>query len=132
MSCHRSYIPTLPPEGENDYTYCIPDKKEIQRTLKAMKRNASPGPDGFNVEFYLAVWEWIGDDITKAVRDSYTQGTLPNHVNDTHIVLIPRKLTSLVPQDFRPISLCNVIYKIIAKTLANRLKPHLPGYIHQS
>jgi hypothetical protein len=28
-----------------------------------MKRNASPGPDGFNVEFYLATWTWIGDDV---------------------------------------------------------------------
>jgi hypothetical protein len=36
------------------------------------------------------------------------------------------------PGDFRPISLCNIIYKIIAKYLTNRLKPHLPDYIHPS
>jgi hypothetical protein len=108
----------------------MPDKKEILDTLKEMKRNASPGPDGFNVEFYLAAWEWIGDDVTKVIRDFYVQGTLPNHINDTHIVLIPKKLAPVVPRDFRPISLCNVIYKIIAKTLANRLKAHLPEHIH--
>lgn len=44
--------------------------------------------------------------------------------------LFPKKLNAVTPQDFRPISLCNVIYKIIAKTLANRLKNLLPTYIH--
>lgn len=60
------------------------------KTLKAMRRNASPGPDGFNVEFYLGARDWIGDDITKVVRDFYTQGILPTHLNDTHIALVPK------------------------------------------
>lgn len=94
-----------------------------------MRRNASPRPDGFNVAFYIGAWDWIGDDIVKVVRDFYEKGILPAHLNDTQIALIPKKLVSLVPADFRPISLCNVIYKVIAKTLANRLKPHLPDYI---
>ena len=44
----------------------------------------------------------------------------------------PKKVKCHLPSDFRPISLCNVIYKVIAKSLANRLKPHLPNYIHPS
>ena len=85
-------------------------KKEILETLKAMKKNASPGPERFNVEFYLAPWEYIGDDITKVVRDFYIQGMFSKHMNGTHIVLITKKLAPHILQDFMPIRLCNVIY----------------------
>jgi hypothetical protein len=97
-----------------------------------MRKNASPGPDGFNVGFYLAAWSWIGDDITSLIRNFYTTGILPPHLNDTHIALVPKKLSCLLPSDYRPISLCNVIYKLIAKSLVNRLKDHLVDYIHPS
>jgi hypothetical protein len=128
----RPFSNTPPSSDINDYTYTIPDEKEILETLKDMKRNASPGPDGFNVEFYLATWDWISQDVVQLVRNFFQTGIMPSHINDTHIALIPKKLVPLVPADYRPISLCNVIYKIIAKCIANRLKPHLPDYIHPS
>jgi hypothetical protein len=120
------------PQDEADYTYSIPDGQEILDTLKDMKRNASRGPDGFNVEFYLAAWEWIGNDVIQLVRRLFQTGIMPAHINETNIALIPKKLAPLVPADYRPISLCNVIYKLIAKCLANRLKSHLPDYVHPS
>jgi hypothetical protein len=126
----RQYLYTQPPQDIQDFTYSILDDKEILATLKEMKRNASPGPDGFNVEFYIATWDWIGQDVTQLVRNFFQTGIMPTHINDTHIALIPKKLVPLIPADYRPISLCNVIYKIIAKCIANRLKPHLPDYIH--
>lgn len=94
-----------------------------------MRSDASPGPDGLNAAFYKAAWKWIGDDITKLVQNFYHNAYLPRQLNDTSIALIPKKLQCLQPQDFRPISLCDVIYKIIAKSLANRIKPHLPNKI---
>jgi hypothetical protein len=97
-----------------------------------MKKNASPGPDGFNVTFYLAAWSWIGDDVTALINKFYLTGILPPRLNDTQIALIPKKLACHLPSDYRPISLCNVIYKLIAKSLANRLKCHLPDYVHPS
>lgn len=100
----------------------IPDKQEIQEILKSMKKNASPGPDGFNVGFYTSAWSWIGEDVKNMVRNFYIIGNLPSHLNETQIALTPKNLVCHVPLDFRPISLYNVIYKIIAKSLANRLK----------
>jgi hypothetical protein len=128
----RPFINSQLPQDSNDYTYTVPDEEEVIETLKDMKRNASPGPDGFNVEFYIATWDWIGKDVMQLVRNFFQTGVMPAHINDTHIALIPKKLVPLVPADYRPISLCNVIYKIIAKCIANRLKPHLPDYIHPS
>jgi hypothetical protein len=128
----RPFMNTSHPQGEQDFTNSIPDKQEVWEILKSMRRNASPGPDGFNVGFYTSVWSWIGEDVTNLVRNFYITGKLPPRLNETQIVLIPKKLVCHVPSDYRPISLCNVVYKIIAKSLANRLKPHLPDYIHPS
>lgn len=82
--------------------------------------------------FYTSAWDWIGDDVTNVVRNFYTTTVLPPHLNDTHIALIPKKLACHLPSDFRLVSLCNVVYKIIAKSLANMLKQQLPDYIHPS
>lgn len=100
-----------------------------------MKKNASPGSDGLdvlNVAFYRVAWPWIKQDIVALVSDFYSTGNLHPALKSTYIVLIPKKDHPLIPQDFRPISLCNVSYKIIAKTLAQILKEHLPDHIHVS
>ena len=66
------------------------------KILKDMKLNASPGPDGFNVEFYLATWDWIGEEVTHLVTNFYQTTTLPSHINNTNIALIPNKLVPLL------------------------------------
>ena len=53
-------------------------------------------------------------------------------LNQIYIVLIPKKKKCESPVDFRPISLCNVIYKMVSKVLANRLKLILPAIINES
>jgi hypothetical protein len=61
-----------------------------------MKINASHGPDGFNVEFYLATWNWIGDDVHAIIQKKTFQiGIFPPQSNNTHIALIPKKNLSL-------------------------------------
>ena len=55
------------PNDTLDPTYSLRNNHEVLHILKDMKLNASPGPDGFNVEFYLAAWDWIGDEVTQLV-----------------------------------------------------------------
>jgi hypothetical protein len=50
---------------------------------------------------------------------------MPLGVNDTTILLFPKKEEPELLKDFRPISLCNVIYKVVSKYLINRLRPLL-------
>lgn len=97
-----------------------------------MRGNAKPGPDVFNATFYKATWSWIGDYIYSLVRSFYTNKWLPDSFKKTNIVLIPKKFVCLTPLDYRPISLCNVIYKIIAKSLALKMQPYLRDCIMDS
>jgi hypothetical protein len=53
-----------------------------------MRRNASPGPDGFNVGFNVLAWEWIGSDVTNMATSLYNTSILPPHLNNTQIALI--------------------------------------------
>jgi hypothetical protein len=94
-----------------------------------MRSNAAPGPDGLNAAFYKASWNWVKQDLFHLVSDFYSSAILPQDINQTFIILIPKKPNPSILQDFRSISLCNVIYKLIAKSLADRVQPHLSNYI---
>ena len=67
-----------------------------------------------------------------AVLDFLNSGFMPPEINYTHIVLIPKIKNPEKITDYRPISLCNVIYKVISKVLANRLQMILPQLISPS
>jgi hypothetical protein len=106
----------------------IPDKTELHSIIKNMRNNASPWLNGLNEAFYKSAWPWIADDVHTLVSNFYTTIVLHNDLNRIHIALIPKKIQPIISQDFKPINWCNVIYKVIAKSLANILKPHLPGF----
>ncbi|KAI0500544.1 hypothetical protein KFK09_018758 [Dendrobium nobile] len=105
---------------------------EIKKVVFSGSSKSAPGPDGFSFSFYQQTWHIIGFSLCKAVKQFFTYGKMPRGAKATAITLIPKGSHSNCISDYRPISLCNVFYKIIAKIIANRLKPILPIIIHES
>jgi hypothetical protein len=96
--------------------------EEIGVALNQMAPLKAPGPDGFSASFFQKNWAVIGDEVSRVVLYFLNNGVLNKELNLTYIALIPKVANPSCVTEFRPISLCNVLYKLVAKTLANRLK----------
>ena len=96
--------------------------EEVRVALFQMGPTKALRPDGMNAIFYQKFSHIVGNDVVFAVWDFLNNGNMLPEINHTNIVLIPIVKDPEKMSDFRPISLCNVIYKIISKVLANRLK----------
>ena len=79
--------------------------------------------------FYQKFWHVVGDNVVLTVLDFLNHGNMLPEINHSNIVLISKVKSPVKMSDFRPISLCNMIYKIISKVLTNRLKQVLPQII---
>ena len=103
--------------------------EEVEVALFQMGPIKAPALDGMNALFYQKFWHVVGESVTMAMLDFLNSGNMVPDINHTNIVLIPKVKNPEKMSNFRPISLCNVIYKIISKALANRLKQVLPQII---
>lgn len=101
---------------------------EVKSALDHMDPLKEPGPDGFLVNFYQQKWA-MGPEVCCTVLKFLNCSQIDGYVNPTNIVLIPKTKSPIRVSEFKPISLCNVIYKLISKVLANRLKLVLPYII---
>lgn len=119
------------PEERQTYLMLDYSEEEIRRALKEMNPYRAPGPDGLTAQFYQKFWEQVSPTIVDYCLNVLNSGASVQDVNDTHIVLILKVASPENMKHFRPISLCNVIYKLISKTFANRLKVVLPEVISE-
>lgn len=110
---------------------CPISQEEVKRALFDMAPYKAPGPDSFPAGFYQKAWAIVGKTLSDLVTDYFRTGVLPEGINDTLISLIPKTAHPESVTQFRPISLCNVSYKIITKVMVNRIKPILERLVSQ-
>jgi hypothetical protein len=103
--------------------------EEVRKALDSIGDLKAPGPDGMPAIFYKKFWHILGEKVQAKVLAVLNGGDMPARWNETTIVLIPKVKNPEKLTEYRPISLCNVIYKLISKVLANRLKCLLPDII---
>lgn len=122
-------IPTLSPEQVSALDAPI-SQQEIVESIKSLQPRKSPGPDGLPSEFYATFAEQLAPVLTSVYTDSLNKGSLPTTLNQACITLLPKKdKNPLECASYRPISLLNSDYKLLAKVLACRLERVLPSVI---
>ena len=104
---------------------------EFSLALNQMHPTKAPRSDGMSPIFYKKYWDVVGPSVVNSVLQTLRIGVMPNGLNETFICLIPKVNCLQKITEFRPISLCNVVYKIVSKVLANRLKKILPEVISE-
>ena len=108
-------------------------ESEAKIVLKNMKKNKTPGTDGFPVEFYKFFWNDISSFLINSFNEAFTKGELSITQKQGIIICLPK---GNKPREFlkhrRPISLLNIDYKILSGVLADRLKKILPKIISET
>ncbi|XP_074293409.1 uncharacterized protein LOC141620437 [Silene latifolia] len=105
---------------------------DIIHALNGIDGSKSPGPDGITPKNFQTFWPQIGQLVTMALLRFLNSGVMLKEWNNTHIILIPKVEKPELISQYRPISLCNVIYHLASKCLANQLKLVISSIVSDS
>ncbi|GLT41441.1 hypothetical protein SLA2020_155070 [Shorea laevis] len=101
------------------------NEDDVRRAIMSMDPFKAPGSDGFQAYFYQNNWEVVGPSICNFVKQAFQTGCFDEQLNETLLCIIP-KIDQLERLNLlRPISLCNVVVKIITKIMVNKIRPLL-------
>jgi len=95
---------------------------EVKEAVWNCDSSKSPGPDGFNFSFLKFCWDIMKGDAMNAVQSFAEGGSWPKGTNASFITLVLKVVNPQLLNDFRSISLVEIVYKIVSKILCSRLK----------
>lgn len=106
-------------------------RDELTRAIGKMHRNKAPGSDGLTVEFYVYFWDIIANDLVKIFNSCYLREEMTTTQRLAILRLLFKKGEKTDIKNWRPISLLNTDYKILATAISRRLRPTLEEVIHE-
>lgn len=124
-------IPPLISDQDNKVLLTPFTVEEVYKVVFSLSPDKAPGPDGFAALFFQKCWDVIGFNLLAIMEESNKRGEMLKSFNATNIVLIPKIPSPSTFVEFRPISLCNTIYKIITKAIYLRMHYLIPKIISQ-
>ena len=106
---------------------------ECTKILKTFSENKSPGNDGLTIEFYKHFWNKINKILVDSYNERFDKGILTNSQRQAVITLLQKPgKDRLLLQNWRPISLLNLDYKILTNVIGQRIQVVLPDIIHEN
>ena len=103
--------------------------QEIEEAISSLANGKSPGIDGLQAKFYKVNKDWISSELFEVYQFAADNGSLGDKINQGLIKLLPKDGDKLQVKNWRPITLLNISYKVIAKLLANRIAKVLDSII---
>lgn len=122
-------VPQMFDDEKNESLFQPVTENELLGILKPFKKDKCPGLDGWTIEFFTHFFDTIKQYLLRMVETSKMTGSIHHITTSTLIALIPKKVDAESFHDFRPISLCNISFKIITKIIAERIKATLASFL---
>ena len=107
------------------------EMEEVKQAIFYMEKNTAPGPDHMPIEFFQVCWDSIKEDLLEMFDEFYENKLEIGRLNYGIITLIPKLKEANQIQQYIPICLLNVIFKIFSKTLMLRLELVLERIINK-
>ncbi|WOL13087.1 hypothetical protein Cni_G21856 [Canna indica] len=132
ISRHLQGLPKKVSRRDNNWLLKPVTYEEVKTAVFAINVDSAPGPDGFTSAFFRHFWHVVDKDVVAAIIYFFRNMKLIRPFNDTLIALIPKSKNTLDMSSLRPISLCNIFYKICTKILVKRMQPIMSKVIFEN
>ena len=134
-SCVAEMLNAIRPNTQRSYAAYLEQPitdEELYDALKSGKPNKAPGSDGISREFYMRLWDTIREDMLVVLNQMYIHKSMKGRQQHGIIVSLPKDKGDITLAGYRPITLMNTNYKLLARITARSLTPVLEEQLTSS